>query len=721
MNQGSRFQTMRGRTDASMSRSRLRLIVIQVMVLSLFATLGARLFYLQIVSGDTYQAAAAAQTLRQVVVPAPRGLIVDDQGRPLVANRSAWVISVDRTQLGKLSATAQQAVLTRVAGVIGQTYAQVQARIRLCTDPGADQSTCWSGPSVQPIPIASNVAATVATQILERTENFPSILAQTQTVRAYPAPYGVNAALILGYLSQITQGELEQAQKTHNKTLTAASLVGRSGLEQQYDQYLRGLPGYDRIAVNFAGQVLGQGQDTAPTPGDTLVTSLDARVQSIAEQQLAQSIATARKTRDPVTGRDYVADSGAVVVMDAHNGRVVAMASSPTYDPNIWVGGISQANLDALYAPSSNDPLLSRATQGQYAPGSTFKPEITLGALNHGLTTDTKFNCSPSVNIGGRAFGNYESESYGPIDFQKALQVSCDTFFYQVGLYFYNKYGSNPANTLAFDPLVAMAKAFGFGEVTGIDLPGEASGRIADREWKLAYWNQMKGYYCAMAQKSNAPTPFLRAFAPEFCSGGYTYNPGDAANFSIGQGDTLVTPLQLARAYAAISNGGTLYQPSIGRAIVSPSGDLIKNIEPVVSGHIPSSQSALQYVDQALTTTLQPGGTLYWKFGNFPLGQVPIRGKTGTAEVLGKQTTGWVATYSKDYVVVMMISQGGTGSGSSGDSVRAIWNALYGINSTNQVNTADAVIPGVLLPSNLPTFTGDGSVLPPALSAEPKK
>ncbi|MGN6723131.1 MAG: penicillin-binding protein 2 [Marmoricola sp.] len=704
-----------------MTRSRLRLVVVQVMILSLFATLLARLFYLQVVSGDTYRTAAAAQTLRQVVIPAPRGLIVDDQGRPLVANRSAWVISVDRTLLNKLSAQQQKTVLTRVAGVVGQTYGQVLARTQLCTDPKANQTTCWSGPSVQPIPIASNVSAGVATEILERNEDFPSILAQTQTVRAYPSPYGVNAALVLGYLSQITQGELDQALKTKDKSLTAASLVGRSGLEQQYDQYLRGLPGYEQMAVNFAGQVLGQGQDISPTPGDTLVTSLDARVQAIAEKELATSIAKARKTFDKVTGRNYVADSGAVVVMDAHNGRVVAMASSPTYNPNIWVGGISQKNLNKLYSAKANDPLLSRATQGQYAPGSTFKPLETVAALNHGLSTSTLYDCSSSLNVGGHIFGNFESESFGPITFQKALQVSCDTFFYQVGLHFYNKYGSNPANVKAFDPLVNMAKSFGYGKPTGIDLPGEAPGRIADRRWKLDYWKQMKGYYCTMAKKGNAPNSFLRAFAPEFCSAGYLYNPGDAANFSIGQGDTLVTPLQMARAYAAIANGGTLYQPSIGRAIVSPSGKVIKSLAPVVSGHIPSTKAALKYVDQALGTTLLPGGTLAWKFGGFPLDKVQLHGKTGTAEVVGKQTTGWVATYTKDYVVVMMISQGGTGSGSSGDAIRAIWNALYGINgTTNQVNRANAVIPGVLLPNSLPIFTGDGSVLPPALPERKK-
>jgi len=701
---------------SSMSTSRRRLVVVQVVVVALFATLLARLAYLEVFSGDTYRNAAAAQTMRQVVIPAPRGLIVDDQGRPLVANRSAWVISVDRSELGTLDPTARRTVLTRVAGLVGKTYRQVVARLTLCTEDGAKPTVCWSGSPVQPVPIAVNVRAKVAADILERHENYPGVLAQTQNVRAYPAPFGVNAAPILGYLSQITDGEWAHAQQANDSSLTAASLVGRSGLEAQYDQYLRGLPGYERLAVNFTGDVLGPGHDIAPTPGDTLVTSIDARVQAVAEKQLADAIARARKTHDPVTGRNYAADSGAVVVMDARNGRIVAMASAPTYDPNIWVGGISQKDLDRLHAPKANDPLLFRATQGQYAPGSTFKPTMTIGALNNGMKPTTEFNCGSSLNVGGHVFGNYESESYGMITFQKALQVSCDTFFYQVGLYYYNKYGKDAANVKAKDPLVAMAKAFGFGARTGVDLPGEAAGRIADRSWKLAYWKQMKNYYCTMDKKKNAPSAFLKTFAHEFCLGGYRYNPGDAVNFSIGQGDTLVTPLQLARAYAAIANGGTLYEPRLGRAIVSPQGTVVKEFAPVVSGKLPSTASALTYVDQALTTTLQPGGTLAWKFNGFPLDRVVLHGKTGTAEVVGKQTTGWVATYTKDYVVVMMMSQGGTGSGSSGDAVRAIWNALYGIDAENQIDPANAAIPGVLLPAGLPRFGTDGAVAPPVAS-----
>ncbi len=472
------------------------------------------------------------------------------------------------------------------------------------------------------------------------------------------------------------------------------------------------MPGYRRVAVDSMGRVLGDDSTVLGQPGDTLVTSIDAKVQGVVERQLADTITLARHTYDKVTHRNYRADSGAVVVMEAKTGRVVAMASQPTYDPSVWVGGISKRQLDRLYSEKAGTPLLARATQGQFAPGSTWKPLMTVGALNNGYGPDTRLDCSSGFQVGNRWFKNYESASYGMIGFDRALQLSCDTFFYRVGYHFWQKYGSDPENVDARDPLVEQAKKFGFGSETGIDLPGEASGRIADRHWKLAYFKAMKGYYCKIDAQPNAKNDFLHVFAHEFCLEGNYYRAGDAVNYAIGQGDTIVTPLQLARAYASLSNGGTLYAPRIAKAIVSPDGTVLKRFRPHATGGVKSSQASLRYVDRALQGTPRVG-TLAWKFIDFPLDKVKIRGKTGSAEVYGKQSTSWVATYDKNYVVVMMVSQAGTGSGTSGPAVRKIWETLYGIDGMD-VRPRRSAIPGTVPPSDLPTFMKDGSILPPA-------
>ena len=386
-------------------------------------------------------------------------------------------------------------------------------------------------------------------------------------------------------------------------------------------------------------------------------------MQAVVEQQLEQTIKTARKTFDKVTHKNYVADSGAVVVMDAKNGRVVAMAGAPTYNPKVWVGGITSKQLGRLYSAKADNPLLFRATQGQFAPGSTWKPIMTTGALNNGFSPSTRLDCSSGFQVGNRWFKNYESASYGSIGFDRALQISCDTFFYRVGYRFWQKYGTDEGDVNAKDPLVKTAKLYGFGKPTGIDLPGEASGRIADRHWKRAYWEANKSYYCKIGKKPG--NDFLHVFAREFCVDGYAYRAGDAVNYVIGQGDTLVTPLQSARAYAALANGGTLYEPRVAKAIVGPNGKVIRKIKPAKVGRVKLSTKSLRYVDQALLGTAKTGTTA-WKFIDFPLDKVHIRSKTGSAEVHGKQSTSWVASYDKNYVVLMMVTQAGTGSGTSG-------------------------------------------------------
>lgn len=694
-------------------RSRLRLIVLQALVFSLFATLFGRLYYLQVVSGDSYQAQAADQSVREIVQQPARGLVVDAEGRPLVANRTAWVVSIDTTMLAKMDERDQQRLLARISTAAKVPVRQIKAALITCGHEGSVTGTCWNGSPYQPVPVAKDVEPSVALRILEQPEDFPAVLAEQQTLRTYPQPYGVNLAHVLGYLSPITGEEFDAAQADGDQSVNGASVVGRAGVEKQYDAWLRGMPGYRSVAVDSMGRVLGEDSVTEARPGDTLVTSIDAKVQSVVERELAKAIKAARAEVDPVTGRRFVADSASAVVLDVHTGRVVAMASLPTYDPSVWVGGITDKQLTRLYSKQAGTPLLSRAIQGQSAPGSTWKPMMTAGALTNGYSTDTHLNCPPALQIGNRSFGNFESESEANIDFARALEISCNTFFYQVGYHYWQKYGSDVSNVDAKDPLVEEAKEFGFGSPTGVDIPGEASGRIADRAWKRSYFDAQKDYYCDLAEHPEPDTSaYMKLFAKEFCAEGYAYRAGDAANFAIGQGDTMVTPLQLARAYAALANGGTLYAPRIGKAIVDADGKVIKEIPPEVVRKVDVPQRIIRYIDGALQGVSREG-TMSWRLVDFPLDKVRIRAKTGTAEVHGKQTTGWVASYTDDYAVVMTVSQGGTGSGSSGLGVRAIYEALYGVEGT-EVRPAKAAIDGVRPPAALPSFQRDGSIMPPS-------
>ena len=702
---------------SSATKGRLRLVVVQALVLSLFVTLFARLWYMQVLGGEAYQAQAAEQSIRELVVQPARGLIVDDMGRPLVANRTSWVVSLDRTMLHKMSEDEQATLLGRLSKAVDVPARKIEARTLLCGEAGSVAGTCWNGSPYQPVPVAEDVRQQVAVSIMEQQEDFPAVLVESQNVRAYPSPYGINAAHVLGYLSPITEAELDEAKAENDTSVHGASVVGRAGLEKEYDRYLRGLPGYKRVAVDSMGRVLGDSGEIQGRVGDTLVTSIDARVQAVVEQQLEQTIKTARKTFDKVTHKNYVADSGAVVVMDAKNGRVVAMSGAPTYDPKVWVGGITSKQLGRLYSAKADNPLLFRATQGQFAPGSTWKPLMTTGALNNGFSPSTRLDCSSGFQVGNRWFKNYESASYGMIGFDRALQISCDTFFYRVGYRFWQKYGTDEGDVNAKDPLVKTAKLYGFGKPTGVDLPGEASGRIADRHWKKAYWEANKGYYCKIGKKPG--NDFLHVFAREFCVDGYAYRAGDAVNYVIGQGDTLVTPLQSARAYAALANGGTLYEPRVAKAIVGPNGQVIREIKPAKVGKVKLSSKSLEYVDQALLGTAKTGTTA-WKFIDFPLDKVRIRSKTGSAEVHGKQSTSWVASYDKNYVVLMMVTQAGTGSGTSGPAVRKIWEALYGVKGM-KVDTAKAALPDARTPTGLPVFAKDGEILPPMARAEKGK
>ncbi|MDP9417075.1 MAG: penicillin-binding protein 2, partial [Actinomycetota bacterium] len=671
------------------ARSRLRLVVLQVLVVSLLATLGGRLWFVQVVAADTYQRAAADNRIREVVTPSVRGSILDDRGRPLARNRTTMVVSVSRTELLRQRDGGKR-LLRRLAKTLRLPYRDVAGRTRLCGTPRAPKPPrCWNGSPYQPIPVSRDAGTDAAMRILERREDFPGVTAELQAVRDYPQPLGANAAHLLGYLGPVSDAEYAAGAAA----LGRSDLVGRAGLERQYDAQLRGRPGVRRLAVNHRGAVTGTAGEQAPVAGNHLVTSLDAKVQAVAERELRAAIRRARTQGDVnKNGKRYRADSGAVVVLDVRTGRVVAMASWPTYDPNVWVGGITDREYRRITSAKRNYPNISRAFQGEYAPASTFKVVTLPAAVQAGYSVDGSYPCPSAYEIGNTKKRNYESQGYGTISVERGLEVSCDTMFYKFAYETWRRMGGGKAAVDARDPFHRTAFRFGLGKPTGLDLPGERGGRIPDRRWKRAYWEQTRRLHCAqaragypeVARRDPARARYLTTLSRENCSGGHVYRGGDAANFAIGQGDVLATPLQMATVYAAIANGGTIWRPSLAKALISPSGKVVKRFAPRRAGRAPVDPHTLAFLRRALTEVTREGtGRGPFARTGFPLDRIPVASKTGTAEVYGKQTTSWFASYAPAdkprYAVVMMVSQGGTGSGVSGPSVAAIYEELFGV------------------------------------------
>ena len=715
-------------------RSRLRLVVLQVLVLSLLVTLLGRLWYLQVLASENYKTAAAENGTREIITPAARGMILDARGRPLARNRTALVVSISRTAMLRQPDGGRELV-AKVAKVIGEPVQTVWEKTRLCGSTGAPPAPrCFNGSPYQPIPVTDEASTQMALQIMERREDFPGVTAELTAVREYPQPLGANAAHELGYLGPVTDQELEARSVENarrgakNETvLQGTDLIGRAGLEREYDEDLRGRPGVRTLAVDHQGGVSGVLSETAPTPGNYLVTTIDAEVQAAAEKQLKAAIMRARQTGDINKGyaTKLKADSGAVVVMDVNTGGIVGMASWPTYDPNIWVGGISTKDYKAITSKKNHYPNQSRAFQGEFAPASTFKAVTLPAAVKAGYSVHNAYNCPSSYSIGGSPKRNYESQGYGVISMLRAIQVSCDTVFYKFAYETWLRMGGLKAKKKAKDPFTEMAKAFGLGRPTGLDLPSESDGRIADRAWKRAYWKATRDFYCAKAKtgypevatKDPRRAAYLVQLSKENCVDGWAYRGGDAANFAIGQGDTTTTPLQMARVYAAVANGGTLVTPHIGRAIMTPDGKLVRRIEPKPAGTVPVSQATLRWMRMALRTVTEVG-TGYGPFyrAGFPIGKLPVATKTGTGEVYGKQTTSWFASFAPankpQYAVVMMVSQGGTGSGVSGPSVAELYKTLFGVKGP-RVDLAKAAPPGGHPTTVLPAVRPDGTVVQP--------
>ncbi|MER5898954.1 penicillin-binding protein 2 [Streptomyces mirabilis] len=693
-------------------RVQIRLVVIQILVLSLLGTLGGRLWYLQIRNGQEYAKEASGNHVQQVVQPAVRGSILDARGVPIADNETRLVVSASRTDLMKMKDDGK-AVLTKLAGVLDMKPEDVIQKVRLCD--AKTPQPCWNGSPYQPIPITDEATAKQALQIRERSEDFPGISAEPEAVRRYAAPGKANTAQVLGYLSPVTDAEITQAKDSSSPYLRSDQ-VGRSGLERQYDKELRGKAGVTRYEVDNLGRVIGKAKSDAAQSGSNLVTSIDSRVQRVAEYELDTAMKTARQQFDKITGENYKADSGAVVVMEAKTGRIVSMASAPTYDPNAWVGGISAKDYKALTGKNSDYPLLNRAIQGQSAPGSTFKVVSTAAAVEAGYEWDGGYPCTSSYSVGGQVFKNFEGENFGPISLGRALEVSCDTVFYGLADNEWKKDGGiNPKKGEPKDYFFKAAHQFGLGKETGVDLPNEVTGRVPDRQWKQSYWKANKDVWCKTGKKDG---DYVQKIAYENCLEGNKMREGDEINYSIGQGDTLVTPIQEAMIYGALANGGTIHAPTIGKAIVSADGKTVQEIKPKVKGKLPISKDTLKGMNSALEGVVTRG-TAAWKFGGWPQDKITLHAKTGTAEVYGKQTTSWFATYTKDYTVVMTIAQAGTGSGASGEAVRNIYNALYGVQADGSIDKSKALLPTPQ--KGLPKIQTDGSIDTPEISKDPVK
>ncbi|MFE4331634.1 penicillin-binding protein 2 [Streptomyces sp. NPDC056831] len=690
-----------GRTQ----RVQIRLVVIQVLVFSLLLTLGGRLWYLQIRNGQEYSDEARNNHVQQVVQPAARGSILDARGVPLADNETRLVVSASRTELLKMADDGKD-VLTRLADVLGMKPKEIFDKVRLCD--AKTPQPCWNGSPYQPIPVTDEATTQQALQIRERAEDFPGITAEPTAVRRYPAPGKANTAQVLGYLSPVTDEEITKAQDTESPYLRSDQ-VGRSGLERTYDKELRGKAGVTRYEVDNLGRVIGQAKNDEAEPGSSVVTSIDARVQAVAEYELNEAMKVARQSFDKNTGENYKADSGAVVVMEAKTGRVVAMASLPNYDPNAWVGGISAKDYATLTGKKSNFPLLNRAIQGQAAPGSIFKVISSTAAVNAGYPFDGHYPCPSSYNVGGQTFKNYESQGYGDITIGRALEVSCDTVYYGIAHKEWLKDGGINPKKHPKDWFYKTAHQFGLGKETGIDLPNEVTGRVPDRKWKQDFYKANKDAWCKQGKKDGS---YVEKIAYENCLEGNKMRAGDSVNYSIGQGDTLVTPIQMATIYAAISNGGTLYNPTVGKAIVSGDGRTVEEIKPKSHGKLPFTRKTRNEIDSALAGVATRGSAA-WRFGGWPQDKIPMHAKTGTAEVYGKQTTSWFATYTKDYSIVMTISQGGTGSGASGPAVRNIYDALYGLDDSGKQDLKKALLPTPQ--KSLPKIQHDGSIDSPEI------
>ena len=591
-----------------------RVAVIGGIALVMFAVIFFRLWYLQVLSGDTYVAAAQENRVREIKVQAPRGEIVDRHGTELVENRRSLSIKLAPDKLPD-DLGERRELYRRLARLMGLRPARLGARV---------EEELETLPFAKPT-VKQDVASELVAYVLERQERFPGVEPEAEFLRRYP--HGPVGAHLFGQVGEINEDQLAEPQF---RELEMGDRIGQGGVEAQYDNFLRGVNGAARLEVDALGKLTDTLRAEEPQQGSQLRLSLDLDVQRAAQEALADG-----------TGK------GAFAVMMVNTGEVLALGSQPTFDPNVFTRPLTQRQLNALSSEELGNPLFNRAIQAGYPTGSTFKLVTATAALESGhLTPETVLNDPGVLRIGGQEFKNAGDAVFGPLALRRALTVSSDVFFYQLGRDM-NQRGM---------PLQAWARRLGIGRRTGIDLPGEAPGRVPTPAWR-ARWNE------------------------QGLGDGRPWSVGDNINLSVGQGDLLSNPLQMAVAYAAIANGGRVFRPRLGLRIEDASGRALQQLDAPTARRVDISQENRNAILEGLYGAAnEPGGTSTPVFENFP---IEIAGKTGTAEHVGRPDQSWylaLAPYpNPKYVVAVTDEAGGFGAETAAPMARRILAELFNV------------------------------------------
>ncbi|MSW57001.1 MAG: penicillin-binding protein 2, partial [Actinobacteria bacterium] len=620
-----------------------------VVVMACFVALFARLWYLQVLEAPALAVQATANRTRTIGTEAPRGRIFDSKGRVIVDNRTSLIVSIDRNELKKVK--KRDELIARLADVLTANGAPIKISTieKRLSEKKADQ--------LQAIPIASDVTEEVIHHLSEYTEDFPAVSYERKTVRVYP--YGAVASNILGYTGRITAETLKTLEPGTDpdgveKSYQPDSIIGLAGVESTYEKELRGTPGIELVQVDSKNRPVGTESYQPPKSGNDIQLHIDIDVQMRAEQALVDRLNVLRGTAQK-DGTKRAAPAGSVVVLDPRDGGVVALASAPGYDPQEFANGISQERYTQLQNINGASALIDRSITGQYAPGSTFKLVTATAALSNGLIDGNSSIYDDGVyEVGNppQKFTNAGEVKNGNINVVRGLTVSSDVYFYWLG-------DRMDGTTLIQD----SATAFGFDKKTGIDLPNESAGYVLTKAEKKALHNKY----------------------PDAYPNGDWYT-GDNVQLAVGQNVIVVTPLQIARAYAAFANGGTVYQPHVVWKILKPNStvtnpaDVLRVIAPVVTGTVTLPPDVRGPIESGLEGVTSGAGTAASAFVGFDQTAFPVVGKTGTAQVDGIADTSLFASYgpalSPKWVVTAVMEESGFGAEASGEVSRRVYELL---------------------------------------------